>query len=261
MVVFIQIVSRNWYWLSLLGVLLALVFFRQAGIARREAKYSIFGLEREQALRHASRARGRAVAAVLGAVLVYALGARIVPSLPLPEVEDRQSQPTVVYTVAKPTATFALARLSPPPGEYEPPLLPTATGTAATANPTGTPTPATAEPEATPTAAPVVSAACPIPGVRITNPGMGATVRGDVAIMGAATTDNFQFYKVEVSAGEQPGGWTVITDIHNQPVPSGRLDTWNTSAYPAGVYWLRLVVVDQTGNYPAPCAVKVVLEK
>ena len=262
MVVFIQIVSRNWFWLSLLCLLLGLVFLRQAGLAKREAKYSIFGLEREQALHHASRARNRAVTAFLIAILLYGLSTRVVPSLPLPEVEDRQSQPTAIYTVAKPTATFALARLSPPPGDYSPPLVTTATGTpVATAGPTSTTTAATPTTEATATVAPAPRASCPNPGVQITSPGMGATVRGSVTIMGVAAIENFQFYKVEVSAGEQPSGWTVITDIHKQAVTSGQLDTWDTSPYPAGVYWLQLVVVDQTGNYPAPCAIRVVLEK
>ena len=261
MVVFIQIVSRNWYWLALLCLLLSSIFLRQARLAACEAKYSIFGLEREQALRRLSRARGRAIIAFLMAILLYGFSIHLVPSLPLPEVEDRQSQPTPVYTAAKPTATFSLAGLSPPAEDYSPPLATTATSTPAVTGPTSTATTAPPTVEATATAAPAPRASCPNPGVQITSPGMGATVRGSVAIMGVAAIENFQFYKVEVSAGEQPGSWTVITDVHRQPVTSGQLDTWDTSPYPAGVYWLQLVVVDQTGNYPNPCAVKVVLEK
>ena len=41
---------------------------------------------------------------------------------------------------------------------------------------------------------------------------------------------------------------------------SGRLETFNSNAYPAGTYTLRLVVVDTTGNYPEPCKVTVVVQ-
>jgi hypothetical protein len=90
---------------------------------------------------------------------------------------------------------------------------------------------------------------------------MGATVSATVAISGTANIEGFQFYKVEISAGEQPGTWSVITATRSQPVSGGLLDTWDTSAYPAGAYWLRLVVVDQSGNYPSPCAVRVTVAK
>jgi hypothetical protein len=39
------------------------------------------------------------------------------------------------------------------------------------------------------------------------------------------------------------------------------LETFNSGAYPAGTYTLRLVVVDQTGNYPEPCRVTITVRR
>jgi hypothetical protein len=39
------------------------------------------------------------------------------------------------------------------------------------------------------------------------------------------------------------------------------LETFNAGAYTPGQYTLRLVVVDQTGNYPPPCQVVVNVQR
>jgi hypothetical protein len=118
-----------------------------------------------------------------------------------------------------------------------------------------TPAPvATAEP--TPTSAPVVApAACGDPNIRITSPGSGATVSGQIAIAGTADDGAFQFYKVEIGAGSDPAQWSVIDDIRRQPVHDGTLITLNTAALPNGTYTIRLVVVDATSNFAPPCQV------
>ena len=55
--------------------------------------------------------------------------------------------------------------------------------------------------------------------------------------------------------------WFVIEELHYETVVNGIIGYWNTGALPEGVYPLRLVVVDNTGNYPAPCQVKVNIER
>jgi hypothetical protein len=40
-------------------------------------------------------------------------------------------------------------------------------------------------------------------------------------------------------------------------VEAGRLEELNSADLPNGVYWLRLVVVDQTGNFPPPAAARI----
>jgi hypothetical protein len=88
------------------------------------------------------------------------------------------------------------------------------------------------------------------------------TVQGNVSIRGTANVDGFQYYKIEAAPGAKPADnqWTVVGQLHYNPVSGGVLETFNSGAYPAGTYTLRLVVVDRTGNYPEPCRVTVVVQ-
>ncbi len=67
-----------------------------------------------------------------------------------------------------------------------------------------------------------------------------------------ANMPGFQFYKIEVGAGPNPKEWDTIGQLHRSPVTSGVLEAFHSGAYPPGTYTLRLVVVEQTGNYPEP---------
>jgi len=84
---------------------------------------------------------------------------------------------------------------------------------------------------------------------------------GTTFIKGTASIDNFWFYKLEFGCGDWPTEWSVIGELHYEPVVRGILGYWNTGALPEGVYTLRLVVVDKTGNYPEPCEVRVIIER
>jgi hypothetical protein len=99
--------------------------------------------------------------------------------------------------------------------------------------------------------------------VRITSPGVNQVVQGNFAVRGTASHENFQYYKIEVGPGTNPGEqqWTVVGQLHNSPVNGGVLATFNTGAYPPGTYTLRLVVVDQTGNFPEPCRVTISVQR
>lgn len=85
-------------------------------------------------------------------------------------------------------------------------------------------------------------------GARIDSPTPGATVHDVVVVTGTAVHGNFNFYKVEF-AREPSADWVVIGGTMSSQVQSGVLVQWDTRSVPDGSYSLRLLVVDQTGNY------------
>jgi hypothetical protein len=254
----IRLVAQWWIWIALLFVVLAVLSWRQSGLARRDAKFSIFGLEKEQAQRRKVSSRGRALLMLVLAACVYGLNRYAVPLLPRTADEVEATSVGTAQATAKPSPT-AVAIVQFPGGTSDPSLVLPATTLTVAPSPTsgtGTPTPAATE-EATATPVPAPAGACAVAGVQISSPGYGASISGAVTVTGTADIADFQFYKLEIAAGEQPGGWSVIGDTHSSPVQGGALGTWDTSSLAAGTYWVRLVVVDKTGNYPSPCAIRV----
>jgi len=131
-----------------------------------------------------------------------------------------------------------------------------------TSTPTMTPSPTPTEYPPSPTHTPTPSSfLCPNPGVRITFPGLNAHLKGVVEILGTADIKDFHYYKVEYGSGDEPDEWILITETYPTPVKEGLLEKWDTSGLPEGVYTLSLTVVDTTGNYPAPCKVRVIIEQ
>ena len=66
---------------------------------------------------------------------------------------------------------------------------------------------------------------------------------------------DFWYYKVEFAEGANPTDtdWHWIgpeRDDAKEQIINGYLTTWNIYGLPSGVYSLRLVVVDITGNIP-----------
>ena len=160
----------------------------------------------------------------------------------------------------RPTATPAVIAVPTVVATTPTPALTVPTPTPVpTASPTWTPTPHPPTAMATrrpPTAAPVP--ACAHPGVQITWPGMDAVLTGNVQINGTASMDRFAYYKFEFRPEGSPT-WRFLTRFE-QPVTKGKLMDWHTYAVPPGTYWLRLIVVDQTGNYPEPCEIRVMIK-
>jgi hypothetical protein len=234
-------------WLYVGLGLLALFFLRLMWIARNDRVRSIFTLERENATMRMTRSfTGFMV--VLGLMLgVYYL------SLITPEIVPPSTE------TPPPTPILKLPDTPTPP-----PLLPT---------PTITPTPLPASTPAaassildTPTPQPVVSAAppqqppnCPNPGSKIIQPGSGSQVAGVIQIVGAASIENFEYYKFEFRPAASNGDWNFI-NRYNNSVVEGVLGDWNTDTVSPGEYELRLVVVDNTGNFPEPCVTRLVVE-
>jgi hypothetical protein len=129
-----------------------------------------------------------------------------------------------------------------------------------------TPEPVVIEPTATPTEAPppaapiVAAAACGDARSLITAPGNGQIVGGVVNVSGNATHESFQYYKLEYAQGAAAGGGFVYFDGGSNQVAGGLLGSLESRALPNGEYTIRLTVVDQTGNFPAPCDVSMAIQ-
>lgn len=93
---------------------------------------------------------------------------------------------------------------------------------------------------------------CPAAGVTIT--GITTARPGWWNIAGTAAIPNLDYWKGEISADGH--GWTMLYRSA-QPVRDGLLIEFNTRTVPPGAYQLRLLAVDRTGNYPAPCVAQV----
>ncbi len=102
-------------------------------------------------------------------------------------------------------------------------------------------------------AAPAVSVGCTDASTLITALQPGATVSGVFTLFGTAALTNFSYYKIEV----RPDFASVYNfyDRFEKPVTAGALGQVNTAQFGPGLYWVRLTVVDDTGNFPPPCAI------
>lgn len=104
---------------------------------------------------------------------------------------------------------------------------------------------------------------CGTPGAQITNLVPGSTIRGLRAIGGSANIAAFKFYKVEVAFDDGAYNWV---NLITSPVPveNGILAQIDASGFVPGIYWIQLTVVREengTSSYPAPCAIRVILER
>lgn len=234
MAVFIRLIQQYSTWLYGVCAVIALILLRAAWLARRERLQAIFSLEKEAARNREMRIFSLAIVLLIVVGAIYLIEHQVAPNIPLAE-EDTPTPlpifiPTITPTPAPPTPTS-----TPTPRPTRPTPPPTTP-----AEPTYTPTPAVRPP------------ACPNPGAQLTAPGMNAAVSGVVTLIGTAAIDRFQYYKVEMGVGAQPAEWSFLF-ANQSPVVNGILGQWDTGPLPAGTYSLRLVVVDQTGNYPPPC--------
>lgn len=92
---------------------------------------------------------------------------------------------------------------------------------------------------------------------RISSPLPGSVLTGQFSVRGTAKIPNFSFYKLEVRADSSQTYVTFFTNRTPQTV-DGELGTLNAKAFPPGLYWIQLVAIDATSNYPVqPCQVRV----
>jgi hypothetical protein len=240
------IADYQWWIYAVLGIVL-LFYLRRAIVARQQGVRSIFKLEQEQMRLRYSRSVMVSALVLLLMVTVFMLGN------PLRLAPAATPEPTAA-TTSGPLPVATLTPTSPPPTI-------TATATATRVPPTS-PVRPTATAQAVNTPVPQVRpAACPEPNRRITSPGINQVVQGNLPVRGTADDPNFDYYKIEVGSGANPQQWTVVGQLHQAPVHDGVLEMFNADAYPPGVYTLRLVVVDNTGNFPEPCQVTLTVQR
>ena len=238
MTTLVDLVSEYYIWLIGACILGVLFYIGKAIAAHREKSRAIFTLEREAASSTRLRSIMMVFVVLALAGAVYFTATFLEPNLDIQP--ENEATPTALL---QPTPT-------PTPG------TPTATPSPA---PTRTPRP-TQTPETTPTSTPepVILPNCPNPQARLTSPTVNAVLKGAVEIRGSANIDNLDYYKFEVR-GQGAAEWSFLQSLE-ESVSDGFLGIWNTSTLPAGAYTFRLVVVDKTGNYPAPCEVDVTIE-
>lgn len=245
----LQLLAPYVVWLYPIGVLVLLIYLRNWLMASRDLRASLFSLEREVAVRRMRRAATGAFCTFGVLVACFCTQFFLASALDL----DRIIHPTPTPGFTVPTVA-RVETPTPDPRTPSPTPSPTPTRQPTVARTTPAPTPAVETPPP-----PAPPANCPTEGVQITWPGQGAHVSGRLEIRGTANIPGFNFYKIELGLGEEPGGWSGIGDMHYEPVSNGVLDVLDTSSLPAGTYSIRLVVVDLTGNYPPPCTVQIVV--
>ncbi|GAB4510367.1 MAG: hypothetical protein OHK0046_07050 [Anaerolineae bacterium] len=101
---------------------------------------------------------------------------------------------------------------------------------------------------------------CTSPAITIALPSAGQTLTSDFAVQGTAFLPDFGYYKLEIRS-DNATTYNFYTRSEAS-VMSGQLGTIDISLFERGLYWVRLVVVDNTGNIPgdATCAIPIVFE-
>ncbi len=246
MAIVVEYIKGSAPWVYGACALVALICLRKVFLARRERKYAVFTLERERALNQVYSVWAATGGIILVMVFVYLLSTYVSPAVqPLVDALDLPPSPTS-SPIGTPTAS---------------PTLPLPEIGSPTATPTARPK-ATRRPEPTvvvETPAPrFVAPSCPDARAVITSPAINQTVSGMVPIMGTAVHERFQFYKLEYGSGADPSVWSYF-DGGDHAVQNGRLGTLNADLLPSGVYSIRIVSVDATGNFPTPCQTTIII--
>lgn len=191
--------------------------FRRMWRSWREWRDSVYGLEREFALRRLGQATAVALFILALVFAEFFIATFIAPSLPASDI------------LATPTLNLLVT-------------------------PAGTLSPDATAPSVT-QAVPSGMSGCIPDQIMITSPEPGTDVRGIVSITGTVDVPNFGFYKYEVApVGTQ--SWATIS-ASREPVKDNRLGEWNTSSLTNGDYFLRLVITDNVGGTLEPCVIAV----
>jgi hypothetical protein len=82
------------------------------------------------------------------------------------------------------------------------------------------------------------------PNANISSPGMFDYVRGVVPVIGTATGDDFNFYRLQVGEGLNPRHWIQLGNDVFEQVSNEELGVWDASKL-NGLYVLQLLVIDK----------------
>jgi hypothetical protein len=193
--------------------------FRRMWRSWREWRDSVYGLEREFALRRLGQATAAAFLILALVFVEFFIATFIAPSLPATDI------------LATPTLDLLLT----PENTLSPDQA-----TQAALSPVTQ-------------AAPSGMSGCVPDQIMITAPEPGADVTGTVKITGTANVPNFGFFKYEFAPrGSQ--NWATIS-AKRDPVTDGEIGDWNTTSLTNGEYFLRLVITDNVGVAMEPCVI------
>jgi hypothetical protein len=195
--------------------------FRRMWRAWREWRDSVYGLEREFALRRLGQATAAAFLVLALIFVEFFIATFIAPALPATDI------------LATPTLDLLLtpANTLSPADATQAALLPVT-------------------PEV-----PSGMSGCIPDEIMITSPEPSDVLSGTVTITGTASIPDFGFYKYEVALmGTQ--NWSTISAGREQ-IQNGELGDWNTTSLTNGDYFLRLVVTDNVGESLEPCVIAV----
>lgn len=195
--------------------------FRRMWRSWREWRDSVYGLEREFALRRLGQATAAAFLILALIFVEFFIATFIAPSLP---ASDILSTPTLDLLLT-PAETLS-------PAEATQAAL----------------FPVTQE-------VPSGMSGCIPEEIMITFPEPADVLSGTIEIVGTANVPNFGFYKYEVARlGTQ--NWATIS-AGRDPKVNEALGSWNTSSLTNGEYFLRLVITDNVGVALEPCVIAV----
>jgi hypothetical protein len=195
--------------------------FRRMWHSWREWRDSVYGLEREFALRRLGQATAAAFLILALVFVEFFIATFIAPSLPATDI------------LATPTLDLLLT----PANTLSPEQATQAALSPATQ------------------AVPSGMSGCVPDQIMITAPEPGAPVEGTVEITGTASIPNFGFFKYEVAPrGSQ--NWATIS-AGREPKVNEVLGPWNTTSLTNGDYFLRLVITDNVGVSLEPCVIAV----
>ena len=195
--------------------------FRRMWWSWREWRDSVYGLEREFALRRLGQATAAAFLILILVFVEFFVATFIAPALPASDI----------------LATATLDLFLTPAATFSP-----AQATQAALSPVTQ-------------AVPSGMSGCIPDRIMITSPKPGDVVNGTVTITGTANTPNLGFFKYEVAPlGTQ--NWATIA-AKREPVKNAALGDWNTVSIKNGEYFLRLVITDNVGVSLEPCVIAV----
>ncbi len=242
-------------WVYFLCGVAALIQLYRTWQVRAERRQAIFSLERDKAVGDLYNIFVRAILILVVMGITYFTSTTL--SDAVEPIIERTLDPTPQAVVLLPTPTNTPLPVTATP-------LTTPTAPSADVQPVATEQPpqvVTEPPTATPVPAPAVAPAlCADGRASIVSPGNGAVVNGLVSLVGTAQHDNFDFYKLEYAPGNDASQGFAYFDGGQSQVVGGLLGTFNSPGYANGVYTLRLVVVDTSGNYPLPCRVTITVQ-
>jgi len=207
------------YILLILGGLFA---FRWLWKSWREWRDSVFGLEREFAMRRLSQAVTVSLLIVFLFIGELFLVSFITPTLPASEILATPTMDILDQSEGALSGNPSIALTSMVPvvdiGESS-------------------------------------TAGCVPDRINLTSPEPGQEVSGTVTLLGTVDIDNFGFYKYEVSP-QGADTWTTIS-AGREMVKNGEIGFWDTSAIVPGDYQVRLLVTDNQGQPISPCIIQV----